>query len=1095
MAASSGLLKFKWILFVCIITLIKGQEPSFYDKGIVSLDATTHKKARIDLPQGKYFAFYGGRYSSIWLTTDGFLSFDERAEYGNFDFSSGNVIPSYDYPIIAPFYHSGEALDTHSGDGTIYYRTLNTSHDGAELAMFGTNISNAVVGIKNFVPTGGIIVTWENVADSIEVAAGCGPLSSQSACKTSSFQAAILTDETMMTFAIFNYGHMNIDIRRYYQSGFNAGYGGGWTTAVPQNELLTAQSYKGSDVYGRYYFRICADRIVRGGCRDPRLPFDGVPLELWPQYGGMYGGQMIEMSGSCIGPNDNITCTFGLGDSKTSSPGVHINSMKTKCAVPRLLEKGRISVSLYHGRTRVYSGIITIVSPGRMKDVLHSIDTPGSGWNTTDAETLSLSWNASLLSSMQTQRMDRVTIKLIGYRERGSKAEWVELAVLGSGPNALNTGRYTFNTRDHRCSGDLCNVETGLVEVRLVDPNKATSHLFLVSRELPLGWYVNNDMVQRYGSQWPHDKCILWYNNDRQDMAWLQSLPYCPCNLGQALVDIGRFQTDPGCDMFRGSVCTYHIGAVHCVRAVKPTSIGSGNQCCYGPDGALRYAADSFQGSTPDRSHAWGAFPYGRPDLVPSMSHWVKDVVTFYYCCLWTEYNDCDYYMDQRATRDCSGYSPPKAATIYGQGHVRTLDSRYYRVYGAGDFTLLETVSQDVIVQGRFSRQYLDTTSTTQKIYTNLNSSVFLSTIGVFTAHEVVEIKLDRNSPRRMLNVLVNNTFQFFDTEPVYMQQFSQMTVVNTPNQAGNINSNFTVILKNGLGVQVVAANGMLNVRVMVPYTLKGQVRGLLGTWNNNNLDDFTPRGGNQPVMTSDIPTFYNNFTYSWRVMTSGLSILPHYVLPKSPSDLSNTVLYPMTISAMHSVCYEQPDCEFDYQNINNRNQARQTRIAAEWFAEVQALVTPVRSCGLLNVPRSTKNSYNYSLGSSVTLTGCRTGSLHGGTTYTCEATSNITQAWSPSIDAVCANIPIDEADVGMIVGIVIAIVVVLLVAIAIAILLRRRSHKGKSPPRAPDDGGKFSDDGPNPVSSGEYDARYSKVQKRDEEDGSRDKKDREFNM
>lgn len=95
----------------------------------------------------------------------------------------------------------------------------------------------------------------------------------------------------------------------------------------------------------------------------------------------------------------------------------------------------------------------------------------------------------------------------------------------------------------------------------------------------------------------------------------------------------------------------------HCVNRSPDDA---GNQCCYGHDGQLRFAADTFQGSTPDRSHDWGAAPYVKPGLVPSLSHWLQDVVTFYYCCLWTDYQDCDYYMDQRGTRDCSGYSPPK---------------------------------------------------------------------------------------------------------------------------------------------------------------------------------------------------------------------------------------------------------------------------------------------------------------------------------------------------------------------------------------------------------------------------------------------------
>lgn len=29
------------------------------------------------------------------------------------------------------------------------------------------------------------------------------------------------------------------------------------------------------------------------------------------------------------------------------------------------------------------------------------------------------------------------------------------------------------------------------------------------------------------------------------------------------------FQTDYGCDIEKGSVCTYHPGAVHCVRAIQ----------------------------------------------------------------------------------------------------------------------------------------------------------------------------------------------------------------------------------------------------------------------------------------------------------------------------------------------------------------------------------------------------------------------------------------------------------------------------------------------------------------------------------------------
>ena len=86
----------------------------------------------------------------------------------------------------------------------------------------------------------------------------------------------------------------------------------------------------------------------------------------------------------------------------------------------------------------------------------------------------------------------------------------------------------------------------------------------------------------------------------------------------------------------------------------------SGNQCCYGADGLLRYSQDTFQGSTPDRFHDWGAAPYGTAGSVPSLSHGLADVMTFFYCCIWVDYKDCDLYMDVRPTKDCKHYKPPQ---------------------------------------------------------------------------------------------------------------------------------------------------------------------------------------------------------------------------------------------------------------------------------------------------------------------------------------------------------------------------------------------------------------------------------------------------
>lgn len=40
------------------------------------------------------------------------------------------------------------------------------------------------------------------------------------------------------------------------------------------------------------------------------------------------------------------------------------------------------------------------------------------------------------------------------------------------------------------------------------------------------------------------------------------------------------------------------------------------------------------------------------------MSHWLYDVLSFYYCCLWAP--DCARYMQRRPSNDCRNYRPPQ---------------------------------------------------------------------------------------------------------------------------------------------------------------------------------------------------------------------------------------------------------------------------------------------------------------------------------------------------------------------------------------------------------------------------------------------------
>lgn len=76
----------------------------------------------------------------------------------------------------------------------------------------------------------------------------------------------------------------------------------------------------------------------------------------------MIGGSMIEFSGLCLKPTDQIMCRFGSGDMTQTSYGSVLTGMKGRCVVPTLSERGIIemSVSTNVGSTYSKSSTITI---------------------------------------------------------------------------------------------------------------------------------------------------------------------------------------------------------------------------------------------------------------------------------------------------------------------------------------------------------------------------------------------------------------------------------------------------------------------------------------------------------------------------------------------------------------------------------------------------------------------------------------------------------------------------------------------------------------------------------------------------------------
>ena len=88
---------------------------------------------------------------------------------------------------------------------------------------------------------------------------------------------------------------------------------------------------------------------------------------------------------------------------------------------------------------------------------------------------------------------------------------------------------------------------------------------------MPLGWFDHQQMAQLHGASWPEHRCAGWADTAAGSMDWLDTVPPCPCTLGQAYSEFGQWEHDPLCNMYNTTKlnCQFHQGAKHCVRLVQ----------------------------------------------------------------------------------------------------------------------------------------------------------------------------------------------------------------------------------------------------------------------------------------------------------------------------------------------------------------------------------------------------------------------------------------------------------------------------------------------------------------------------------------------
>ncbi|MBN3283381.1 SUSD2 protein, partial [Polyodon spathula] len=422
-------------------------------------------------------------------------------------------------------------------------------------------------------------------------------------------------------------------------------------------------------------------------------------LQISPHSGTLLGGADFIILNTTFDPASKLVCRF---NSEIDTKGYVDSGNRGHCVSPLLYESGWIPfvVSSDNGTTFNRHGTWLAVHHSKVsaefKITLHNATkwqyygTPNTGGS------LTMSWDASLLTSVT------VNVELWGYRETGEaySDSWnPELRFLYSlGKAVPNSGSFTFVP--HCAEKPFSDWEIGALRVSpSMNDEGARDVAALWTGVHALAWHLE-EKFRKDSAAWAYDKCISWHETEQKLPDFLSEIADCPCTLAQSRADTGRFHTDYGCDIEKGSVCTYHPGAVHCVRAIQASpKYGAGQQCCYDHTGAQILTADSIGGSTPDRGHDWGSPPYRKPPRVPGVSHWLYDVITFYYCCLWSD--NCHYYFTHRPSSDCRTYRPPRVGVVFGDPHFITLDGSTYTFNGKGEYYLLNTTYKALTVQVR----------------------------------------------------------------------------------------------------------------------------------------------------------------------------------------------------------------------------------------------------------------------------------------------------------------------------------------------------------------------------------------------------------
>ncbi|XP_030834984.1 sushi domain-containing protein 2-like [Strongylocentrotus purpuratus] len=641
----------------------------------------------------------------------------------------------------------------------------------------------------------------------------------------------------------------------------------------------------------------------------------------------MLGGTQVLISGPCFNETSLIVCEFdGIETS-----GRLLEDEIALCVSPTFYKVGQIPlrVSLDDGLTFDFTGLFTIIS---VEDVPANVFSSVTESNQRQSD-FEITWNTDNLEGV-----DEVDIVVYGYREE-SEDNFVEF----SGPLVTVAEGVDYHIGYHTVSGPLdpeIHVDVGVIGVIESEGQGGNSNrAALWSKVHVLQWH-NGDDVINWCNDWIGEE--VW-----SDTSFLSVTHPCPCTLDQAQIDIGRFSPHPLCDIGISSPsnCIHKPGAIHCVRADTPSTLGGGQECCYGDEGMIINVFDSLGGGYSHRYHHGGVTPYGEPNKVPYLSHYLVDILPWTYCCTYGGPDECTNFGRHRPSQTCNNYVPPPPALGSGDPHISTLDSTTYTFNGHGEFTMLNALNGTFILHARAA-----------PLVGTSDATVFVAMAARFGDSDIIHIQTNE---RRVLDAYVRLAGDGQHFTRIEFDQASRWSYSGVSVTGRNITTDGIIVsFDGGVGLNLKAAEGAMSILLVAPDSFRGQTQGLMGTWNGNASDDFlTPQGS---FLSPDLTTeqLHYQFGLLWEIdAAESLFFYEPSKDHESHTDRTYTPVFEPVAnpsvdqSLVLEVCGTNQFCIFDYQTTGSQSFAQNSVKALVQYQQAVDNIASFVSCPTLPAP------------------------------------------------------------------------------------------------------------------------------------------------